>query len=120
MIQKGDTYAWAIAESSNMIAKNLGLAYDFAWQSGMKRGEWLKPDTKDRLQELKESIDSPIVMIPISFINENLETLYDLDHDLIPYAKDVLGIKNISRVQIPEANETFIELLADLVERIKD
>ncbi len=115
MVVKGDTYPWAIAESSNKIAKELGLKYDVAYQSGMKRGVWLKPDVKVRLKELKESGENEMILIPISFVNENLETLYDLDRDIIPYAKNELGIKNISRVKIPEANDIFIDLLADLI-----
>ena len=115
--EKGDTYPWAIAESSNRIAKKLGLRYDVAYQSGMKRGEWLTPDVKVRLKELKESGEKEIVLIPISFVNENLETLYDLDMDIVPYVKEKLGIPSVSRVKIPEANEVFIELLAELVRR---
>lgn len=112
---KGDTYPWAIAESANSIAKNLGLKYDVAYQSGLKRGQWLGPDVKDKLKELIGSGKTEIILIPISFVNENLETLYDLDRDIIPFAKTELGLKSISRVKIPEANDTFIALLADLI-----
>jgi ferrochelatase len=115
VLMKGDTYQWAIAESSNSIARQLGLQYDFAYQSGMRKNQWIEPDIKDYLKELKRSGKREIIIIPISFVNENLETLYDLDRDIIPYAKNDLGIKSISRIIIPETNEIFINLLADLV-----
>ena len=62
----------------------------------------------------EEGIDN-LALIPTSFVHENLETRYDLDHELIPYAKDILGIKNISRVKLPEADLLFVGMLADLV-----
>lgn len=115
--EKGDTYPWGIAESANFISKKLGLPYEVAYQSGLRKGSWLGPDVKDQLELIKKSGKNEIVLIPISFVNENLETLYDLDQDIIPFAKTELGLKSISRVKIPEANETFVDLLADLVTR---
>jgi len=114
---KGDNYPWAIALCSNRIAKKSGLEYDFAYQSGMKRGKWLEPNTKDKLKELNESGKKEIILVPISFVNENLETLYDLDRDILPYANKDLGIKSISRVKIPEGSDSFINLLSDLIEQ---
>jgi protoporphyrin/coproporphyrin ferrochelatase len=115
LVNKGDTYAISIEESAKLIARNIGVEYNFSYQSGMSRGKWLKPDTKQRLKELAVKGVSEIILIPISFVNENLETLYDLDHDIIPYAKNELGISSVSRVKIPEVHDMFIGLLADLV-----
>jgi protoporphyrin/coproporphyrin ferrochelatase len=115
LVDKGDTYPTGIEESAKLIAQNIGLEYEYAYQSGMSRGEWLTPDTKVRLEELAEKGINEIILIPISFVNENLETLYDIDNEIIPYATNDLGIDSISRVKIPEANEMFIELLSDLV-----
>lgn len=117
LADKGDTYPIGIEQSAKMIAQNMGIDYDYAYQSGMARGEWLKPDTKERLKELAGLGIKEIILIPISFVNENLETLYDIDREIIPYAQNKLGIESISRVKIPEANELFIQLLADLVKK---
>jgi ferrochelatase len=114
LVKKGDTYAKAIENTAKSIADNLNLPYEHAYQSGMKRGKWIGPDTKQRLEVLAASDKENIILIPISFINENLETMYDLDHDIIPYATHKLGIKNISRVNIPVADKNFIELLKDI------
>lgn len=115
LLNKGDTYPASIEESARMIAQNIGMEYDVAYQSGMNRGEWLTPHIKHRLKELAELGISEIVIAPISFVSENLETLYDLDHDIIPYARNELGIRAISRVMIPVAHDLFIWMLADLV-----
>lgn len=115
MVDNGDTYPKAIEYCARKIAQKLGFDYEYAYQSGMKRGEWIGPDVKERLKTLAESGINEIVLIPISFVNENLETLFDMDRDLIPYGRDVLGIDKISRVAIAEADPMFIQLLADII-----
>jgi len=115
LADKGDTYPHAIEESSRLIAQNMGLEFELAYQSGMSNREWLKPDVKVRLKALAEAGKREIIIVPISFVNENLETLYDIDRIIIPYAKNELGIEAVSRVNIPVANHLFIQLLADLV-----
>lgn len=114
MVGKGDTYPQAIWNSANLISSNLGLNFDQAFQSGM-RGKWIGPDIFVRLKEMFADGKDEIVIIPISFVNENLETLYDIDKIILPFATKELGIKNISRVNIPEGDENFIKLLNHLI-----
>ena len=115
LIEKGDTYQKAIEANAANIAHSLGFEYECAYQSQMKKDKWIGPDVKERLKTLAESGKEEIVIVPISFVNENLETLYDLDMDIIPYGKDELKIKNISRVAIAEADPLFIKLLVDII-----
>jgi len=114
-VLKGDTYPTGIINSAALIAEKLGYHYEAAFQSGMKRGTWIGPDVREHLKTMAEEGIDNLVLIPISFVHENLETRYDLDYELIPYAKEVLGIKNISRVKLPEADLLFVSMLADLV-----
>lgn len=115
LIERGDTYAKAIEKSSALIASTTGLRHRFAYQSGMRKGKWLGPDTKATLAEMATAGTNEIVIIPISFIGENLETLFDLDHEIVPFGKDSLKIDNISRTVIPSGNKEYIELLNKLV-----
>ena len=117
MVDKGDTYAKAIDESAALIAGNLKMDFEVAYQSGMRSGKWVGPDTLERLKLLALAGKEEIVIIPISFVNENLETLYDIDKVIIPFAKKELGIRNISRVRIPEADDSFIKLLVDIIKK---
>ena len=117
LVEKGDTYPKAIEESSKLIADKAKLKFEFAFQSRMK-GKWVGPDTKDSLKKIAETTkDLDIILIPISFVNENLETLYDLDHDIIPFAKEELKINKITRVNIPVADAQFISLLENIIEK---
>jgi ferrochelatase len=116
LVDKGDTYPEAIQQSAKLIAESLGCQWQVAYQSGMKRSEWIGPDVNALLHDLAVKNVSDIIIIPISFVNENLETLYDIDQQIIPAAKNIPGIKNISRVNIPVADPEFINLLCRLVQ----
>jgi ferrochelatase len=117
MVDQGDTYPHALEKSAALIAGKLGLDFELAYQSGMRSGKWIGPDVKDRLKILAKLGKNEIVIIPISFVNENLETLYDIDQVIIPFAKKELGMSQISRVSIPVADASFIRLLADIVRK---
>ena len=101
LIQKGDTYVQEISESARLISEKLGLKHDISFQSKIGRVKWVGPDTKDKLKDLAQQGLSEILIIPISFINENLETLYDLVVEIVPYGRNELGIKNLHRSNIP-------------------
>jgi ferrochelatase len=116
LVDKGDTYPEAIQASAKDIAEQLGYNWEVAYQSGMKRGKWIGPDVNDVIKKLAEKGVSEIIIIPISFVNENLETLFDIDQQILPHAKSLEGIKNISRAKIPVADPEFINLLSGLVQ----
>ncbi len=116
-VLNGDTYPEGIVNSSALIAEKMGYHYEAAFQSGMKRGKWIGPDVREHLKILAEEKVDNLVVIPISFVHENLETLYDLDRELIPYARKSLGFKEVSRVILPLADPLFVALLVDLVHK---
>lgn len=116
-VLNGDTYPTGIINSAALIATRLGYHYEAAFQSGMRRGAWIGPDVRAHLKTMAEEGIDNLVLIPISFVHENLETLYDLDKELIPFATDILGFSNVTRVQLPEADPLFVSMLADLVQK---
>ena len=112
----GDTYVDEINASAQAIASTLGLNHQVAFQSKIGRVEWVGPDTKDCLKNMHSKGIDEIILVPISFINENLETLYDQDIEIIPYANNELGIKHITRAHIPHSHPLLIDTLKDLLE----
>ncbi|MBI5539385.1 MAG: ferrochelatase [Bacteroidia bacterium] len=117
-IKKGDTYQKGIEESAKLIANSLGLEYKVSYQSGMNPKTWLGPDTITTIKELALKDKNEIVIIPISFVSENLETLYDLDNQIIPTIKNEIKI-NISRVKIPAIHTSFTEMIKNIVYELK-
>ena len=114
-VVKGDTYVDEINLSAKTIADKLDLKYRVSFQSKIGRIKWVGPDSKDCLKGMHtENIDE-IILVPISFVNENLETAYDQDVEIIPYGKDELGIKNICRVEIPQSHPLLIATFKQLL-----
>jgi protoporphyrin/coproporphyrin ferrochelatase len=105
----------AIETSAYLISFNLGLKYSISYQSKIGKVKWKGPDTKELLKKLADEGVEDIIIVPISFLNENLETLYDLDHDIVPFAKEKLNIKRICRVNIPESHPLLIKLLENII-----
>jgi ferrochelatase len=114
-IENGDTYAASVGSSAALIATEMGLPYETGFQSGMRRGKWIGPDIREHLKILRQEGIDNLVLIPISFVHENLETLYDLDHEIVPYATDILGFSHVSRVSLPESDPKLVSMLAELI-----
>ena len=107
-VDAGDTYVDEINASAKLIAEKLGKPYRVAFQSKIGRVKWVDPDTKDCLKVMKAENINEIMLVPISFVNENLETAYDQGIEIIPYGKNELEIKNICRVEIPASHPLLI------------
>lgn len=113
-LKKGDCYPKEIEASAKLIAREAGMEYMVSYQSQIGK-KWLGPVTEDVIAKLATQKRENIILVPISFVNENLETLYDMDEVIIPEAKEKLGIKNISRVGVPEVDEDFVAALEDTI-----
>ncbi|MFT3751848.1 MAG: ferrochelatase [Paludibacter sp.] len=114
-VDAGDTYVDEINTSAKLISTKLGLPYRVSFQSKIGKVKWVDPDAKDCLKGMKaENIDE-IMLVPVSFVNENLETAYDQGIEIIPYAKNELGIENICRVEIPASHPLLIATFKQLL-----
>lgn len=114
-IENGDTYVEETNLSAKVIAEKLGLKYKVSFQSKIGKVKWVGPDTKVCLKTMHSEETEEIVLVPISFINENLETAYDQDIEIIPYAKNELGIKKICRVSLPQTHPLLISTFCHLL-----
>lgn len=112
LITKGDTYQKAIEVSAKLISEKAKLDFRVSYQSGLNPKTWLGPGTKEYIEQLSSEGFREIVIIPISFVSENLETLYDLDNDIVPNLSKKLQI-NLTRVQIPSVQSNFVNMLAN-------
>ncbi len=112
-IKKGDTYQKSIEESAKLISQAAELDYSFSYQSQMNEKKWLGPSTEKKLEDLKNKGYNEVVIIPISFVCENLETKYDLDTIIVP--KFNSNNFNVSRVEIPAVKDKFVEMIIYLI-----
>jgi ferrochelatase len=76
--------------------------------------EWLKPETDAVMRELAAEGNDKVLLAPISFVAENIETLYDGD---ILYKKlaSSVGINKFVRAKCMDEDPAFIDALAGIV-----
>ena len=89
--------------------------YQLSFQSKIGPVKWLEPFTSDVIAQLgKRGIDD-ILVVPISFVSEHIETLYELDILFKKLAEEA-GVANFRRVPALNSDPIFIRALADIVE----
>jgi ferrochelatase len=118
ILEAGDPYKDQLLETSRLIAERAGLDdWSFSFQSESQTGEpWLGPDILDHLEELHERGITEVLVCPVGFVADHLEIRWDLDHEAAEKARE-LGL-NFRRIEMPNADPAFIEVLAGLVRRV--
>ncbi len=114
--EAGDPYQKEIEECTSLIMKTLGRSnpYTLAYQSRVGPVEWLQPYTEDALKELGSKEIKDLVVVPISFVSEHIETLQEIDMEYREIAEES-GIHNFHRVPALNTHPGFINSLAELV-----
>jgi len=77
-VQQGDPYPQQINTCAKLIFKKLSIDAPMiiSYQSRVGPIKWLEPETEKVLKELAKTKKN-VIFIPISFVSDNLETLYD-------------------------------------------
>lgn len=110
-----DPYEAELLASSRAVAEKVGVGdWSFAWQSAGGTGEpWIGPDILDYLQTLRDAGVREVLQIPIGFVSDHLEVLYDIDVEAMQKARE-LGI-HLERTALPNASDAMIDTLAAVV-----
>jgi ferrochelatase len=95
-------------------AERLPAELVYCSRSGPPEVPWLEPDVNDRMTELAEEGVTGVVLVPIGFISDHMEVVYDLDTEAKETA-DGLGFA-FTRVGTVGTHEAFVSGLVDLVE----
>jgi len=85
-----------------------------SYQSRVGPIEWLRPYTDDKLEELGKKGVKNLVVVPVSFVSEHIETLEEIDMEYREVAEEN-GITNWRRVPALNMDENFISDLASMV-----
>lgn len=115
MAQKS-RYAQEFERGAELVARELGFtAWFTAYQSrsGSPRQPWLEPDVLGKLEEIAKSGIKKVVVVPIGFVTDNVEVLYDLDIEVRDKAK-TLGVEYLRASSVMD-HPKFIQLLAELI-----
>ena len=114
IIKSGDPYQWQVENTVNAVVKTIKekLDYIITYQSKVGPIKWLEPSTESEIEKAAKD-GKTIVVVPIAFVSEHVETLVELDME---YKKisDKYGAKYI-RVGTLSTNEIFIDSLKELI-----
>jgi ferrochelatase len=110
-----DPYEQQLLESCHAVAERAGIDnWRFAWQSAGDTGEpWLRPDILELIESLHRNGARHVLSVPIGFVSDHLEILYDLDYEAKRQA-DRLGL-TLRRTRMPNADPAFVRVLASVV-----
>lgn len=118
-IQAGDPYQKQIERCVAAIERELpgpedGVKVHLSYQSRVGPIEWLRPYTDDVLPDLGDKGIKNLVVVPISFVSEHIETLEEIDIEYRELAEES-GIVNWRRCPALNTDVNFIDDMADMV-----
>ncbi len=116
ILAEKDPYPDELHETVVLVMEKMGAnPWRFAYQSrGQTPEPWLGPEAADMIRELSEQEHRNLVMAPVGFISDHMETLYDVD---VMYRQqcDARGI-HFERVESLNATPLFIEAMASVIQ----
>jgi uroporphyrinogen decarboxylase len=119
VVDRDPAYLDQLAETCEELASRAGLdagRWQFAYQSaGHTPEEWLKPDLKDLLPGLRAEGHRAVLVVPLQFLADHLEILYDIDVAARGEA-EAAGLA-FHRIELPNADPLLVRALADVVAR---
>ncbi len=116
IIALGDPYPEQLKETAQLIVEKAGIEhYALGWQSaGNTPDPWLGPDVQDLTRQLYEEKGyRAFIYIPVGFVADHLEVLYDNDYEC-KVVTDEVGA-SYYRPEMPNVNPQFIDALATVV-----
>ncbi|HXG63665.1 MAG TPA: ferrochelatase [Blastocatellia bacterium] len=114
-IEEGDPYLDQTRQTVKLAMEQLGSRpHTLSFQSKVGPVKWLEPSTDATLRALAAEGVTQALLVPISFVSEHIETLYELDILYAEVAQEV-GLKHYRRAPALNCRPDFIEALADLV-----
>lgn len=114
-IDEGDPYQEEVGRTVAAVMRRIpGVPHSIAYQSRAGRAQWLAPDSVSEVIRLgKEGLDT-LVVVPVSFVSDHIETLHELDIRLKDTAEQA-GIRTFRRVPALNDSPLFIRALKEIV-----
>ena len=112
VVNRGDTYPAEVAATVYAVMQRLGFSnsYRLCWQSQVGPSAWLGAQTSDTVQEYVKKGKTDLILVPIAFTSDHIETLFELDQEVMHEA----GSPGVKRAESLNGNPIFIQALADV------
>lgn len=117
---EGDPYEMIVRQAADFVMEKIGKAdFKVAFQSkGAGPRQWLGPETESVIEEAAKKGKKRVIVVPIGFAADHVETLYDIDI----LFKGVAAEKGIEFRRTPSlnANPRFMGLLASMIKKVAE
>lgn len=117
ILEQGDPYDAQLHETASLLAQRLALPegrWQFCYQSaGQSSERWLGPSIEHVITELAQSGEKSLLVVPIGFVCDHVEVLYDID--IVCRNLAAVNGARLERSESLNDSPTFINALADLV-----
>lgn len=112
VVNRGDPYPAEVAATVYAVMQRLGFSnpWRLCWQSQVGPSAWLGAQTSDTVEGYIKKGQTDLILVPIAFTSDHIETLYELDQEVIGEAEQP-GIKRAASLN---DSPTFIKALADV------
>ncbi|CAF0851567.1 unnamed protein product [Brachionus calyciflorus] len=122
VVNRGDTYPAEVAATVNRVMEKLNYSHSYrlVWQSKVGPQEWLGPQTNESIEGFAKNNINNLLLVPIAFTSDHIETLFELDLEYIDDLSKKAGIKNIRRCESLNDNPIFLRALANIVKNHLD
>jgi len=92
VVNRGDPYVLEVSATVAAVMDRLGHTnpYRLVWQSQVGPSAWMGPQTIDALKGLARLGKKHVVLVPIAFTSDHIETLYELD---LEYGKEAHEVR---------------------------
>jgi ferrochelatase len=116
VIESGDPYKTQVEETVKLVTERGGWesSHLLCWQGKVGPAVWLKPYLQETIPQLATQGVKSLLVIPIAFVTDHIETLYEIDIEAREQATR-LGITRFETMPALNDSPTFIKGLAELV-----
>ena len=114
-VKKGDPYSFQIKETVEAVMSARKYSHQFCvcFQSKVGPLKWLEPSTAKMIENLAFQNRKNLLIVPISFVSDHVETLFELNIEY-RHVADKFGIENYIVMNGLNDSNLFVESLAEL------
>ncbi|KAL1974528.1 hypothetical protein VTN31DRAFT_4732 [Thermomyces dupontii] len=112
VVNRGDPYPAEVGATVQAVMQRLGFSnpYRLCYQSQVGPSAWLGAQTSDTVENYVKKGYTDIILIPIAFTSDHIETLYELDREVIGGVNQ----PGVTRIESLNGSPTFIRALAEI------